>query len=62
MDTLQYCKSIRNSAKRDYAFRYRAWLFGNPDYPEYQCSYMAAQAVRMQLHEICKNAGITIRE
>lgn len=54
----QYISAIRNPAKKDYAKRYQAWLEsgtpGNP--PDYTCSYLAAQAVRINLHNFASAA------
>jgi hypothetical protein len=47
-----YVKRIRNAAKRQYAGRYLDYLMGNAPEPDRECSYMAAQAVRFDLHAI----------
>ena len=65
MSAQAYIRRIRNAAKRDYATRYWAWLSRagpHPDEPE-ELSYMAAQAVRLQLHEhAARNAETRGRE
>ena len=47
----KFLNLMRNANKRRYGFEYLAYLrngaTGNP--PEYKCSTMAAQAVRLQL-------------
>jgi hypothetical protein len=49
-----YAKRILNANKRAYAFAYIAWHRAgcHGDSPEYECSYMGAQAVRMNLHDL----------
>ena len=54
-----YLRSIRNPAKRDYAKRYLEALKAGTD-PDAvghssELSYMAAQAVRMRLHDITRS-------
>lgn len=58
MDALSTCNRylnlMRNKAKRDYGFAYLSYLKNGatgPE-PERKCSYMAAQAVRLQLLEM----------
>ena len=50
-----YIKRIKNAAKRKYAMSYLAYLYGTthlePDDP-HNLSYMAAQAVRIELRRI----------
>ena len=52
-----YIQRIRNPRKRAYAAAYYRWLtrgkLGNG--PEPQCSYMAAQAVRLDLNEMVQS-------
>jgi hypothetical protein len=56
MTVEQYVNAIRNEVKRAYAENYLAYLRGHiqgePDRTAYALSAMAAQAVRMQLHEL----------
>lgn len=56
MNANQYISSIRNPGKRAYASRYWDWLTTDggkePDYQHADISYMAAQAVRLQLNDI----------
>lgn len=50
----RYINAIRNLAKKTYAQDYWRWLNttrAEPS-PVYQCSYMAAQAVRLTLQDI----------
>ena len=54
---LIYARSIRNEAKRNYAYNCISWAeeggFGNmPECPD-GLSYMAAQAVRNRILEYC---------
>ncbi len=47
---LQYIRRIKNPCKRAYAFDYLAYKRGElADPPNYDCSAMAAQEVRMQI-------------
>jgi hypothetical protein len=52
-----YIRAIRNNIKRAYAYDYAQYLLGKrrdaPMEPT-GLSYMARQAVRMQLHELIK--------
>lgn len=51
----EYIRSIRNPTKKLYARRYDAWLCAGAVGPEPErgtLSYMAAQAVRITLHQI----------
>jgi hypothetical protein len=49
-----YCRSIRNAAKREYAAAYIAHQMADAADapPEYRCSSMAAQAVRMHVNAL----------
>ncbi len=50
----KYIYRIRNTDKREYAIRYFNYLVGFSHEPEpVNLSTMGAQAVRMQLHDIC---------
>jgi hypothetical protein len=54
-EAYRYLNLIRNADKRRYGFAYLAWMRNHAigHEPERgRLSYMAAQAVRMQLHEI----------
>jgi hypothetical protein len=61
----QYIHAIRNPFKREYAEHYANYLAmfnrGEGDEPEYnkKLSYMGAQAVRMHLSELYRQAGIS---
>ena len=52
----RYIKGIRNAGKRAYALAYWRWLTGRtgkePDFQGADISYMAAQAVRLNLDQI----------
>lgn len=59
--SLKYVKSIRNNFKRSYATRYRDWLLAGERgaAPEPTgLTPMAAQAVRLRLHEAIEFALI----
>lgn len=47
----KYANLIRNTEKRRYAQAYIAWLRNGAEglEPQWKCSYMAAQAVRMHI-------------
>jgi hypothetical protein len=54
-DCWRYIRAIRNTDKREYAIRYLDYLRAYQPDPEPErmgLSTMAAQAVRMRLHEI----------
>lgn len=60
---LRYIARIRNANKKDYARRYAIWLCRSAEDRQvivepvpFQLSYMAAQAVRMNLNEIARLA------
>jgi hypothetical protein len=54
-----YISRIRNTKKRQYAFAYLEFLLGKTSEPERgELSYMAAQAVRINLHDIMKQSEI----
>lgn len=56
----QYIRSIRNNNKREYARAYLDFVMANPVTwmgmrgPCYECSYMAAQAVRHNIDAIAR--------
>ena len=55
--TARYINRIRNKAKKRYAKEYLAWLMNRcngkePERIPYGLSYMAAQAVRMDLRDL----------
>lgn len=57
----RYINRIRNDEKRDYATRYAIWLQRSPEDRAvvvepvpFHLSHMAAQAVRMRLHDIAE--------
>ena len=57
--TLTYIKRIRNPHKQRYAMDYAVYIqeqcrIPEPDTSSYNISYMAAQAVRTELHELMK--------
>ena len=47
----KYANLIRNTEKRRYAQAYIAWMRNGAEgvEPQWKCSYMAAQAVRMEI-------------
>jgi hypothetical protein len=47
-----YVRTLRNWAKRQYAEAYLLWKAHGGAEPKYECSYMAAQAVRMQIDRL----------
>jgi hypothetical protein len=54
-DDLRYISHIRNKNKQAYAFKFREYLWHRipePDSKSFNISYMAAQAVRLELHRI----------
>ncbi len=52
-DCYRYIRAIRNTDKREYAVRYLDYLRAYGADPEpVNISYMAAQAVRMRLHQL----------
>ena len=57
-DISAYIRRIRNANKRAYALAYYSWLMRDPAHEEQdppergKLSYMAAQAVRMELVEM----------
>jgi hypothetical protein len=55
-----YCRRIKNPAKREYAKRYADFLLrGDGDEsPEHACSSMAAQAVRLNIYDMFKSRGL----
>lgn len=58
----RYGNLIRNKAKRDYAFAYIAWLRNGAEGLEPErgkLSYMAAQAVRMEIDAMKLWEGVT---
>ena len=62
MDDLaqKYIRRIRNTNKRIYAQRFWDYLNGYmPIEPSHGLSYMAAQAVRMELHRIYRETEAT---
>ena len=63
-EAISYINRIRNDGKRAYAEWY--WLFlthraEEQDYKQFGISYMAAQAVRMELAKmLAKNTGVIV--
>lgn len=55
---LKYIRGIKNSQKREYAVRYAIWLMRSENKNQtmeptpFNCSYIAAQAVRMRLETL----------
>lgn len=54
--TCDYMRRIRNKAKKHYAFAYWQYKLGHSIEPQQPAdlSYMAAQAVRMNINELLK--------
>jgi len=52
----RYIRSIRNRHKRYYAMEYLICLLGKLDTLdiEYECSYLAAQAARMEIDDLLR--------
>lgn len=56
----RYIRGLRNAAKREYARDYATFIVAHPVTwlgirgPGYECSYMAAQAVRMHLDALAR--------
>lgn len=52
----KYVNKIRNHRKHEYALAYSIWRLRDPinsiSEPNWQCSYMAAQAVRLDIAKI----------
>lgn len=64
-EVLTYCRRIRNLAKRSYAIHYGAWreygtVPGEPIRPT-ELSFMAAQAVRMEIDTLRRKWGEVCR-